>query len=116
EAYGKKTADAASNVVQAPITPKPRRRNVNPEELEKLQGTERLCAVDPSFDENSFLEGAKSAYALFYEARTARDMTTLESLVAPRLLDDILDDLESKASKASAVNSVDAAEVVDARI
>lgn len=115
EAYDiKEAVEAESNVT--PMKPAPRRRRVSAEELEKLDGLDRVRAMDPSFDAASFMEGAKSAYGMFYNARANRDMDTLESLVAPRLLDDVLDELESKTAKTISVDGVETAEVVDARI
>lgn len=114
EAYGIKPAADKEKVV--PMTPKTRRRRVSAEELEKLDGLDRIRAMDPAFDDDSFMEGAKAAYGMFYTARNARDMDTLESLVAPRLLDDVLDELDAKNAKSIDVDKVENAEVVDTRI
>src|SRR5690606_5164485 len=116
EAYGIKEAETKRNVVQAPITPKQRARRVSPQQLEKLEGVDRLRALDPGFEAASFLEGAKSAYGLFYDARANQDHSTLESLVAPRLLDDVLDELDGKNVKTITVENLEAAEIVDARV
>ena len=90
-----------------PVAP-PRRKGPTPAELEKLEGLEKIVAVDPSFNTKAFLSGAKEAYTLYWQAMAERDEKTLENLLSPRLLDEALDRLdELKEHKQRLVTRID---------
>lgn len=77
-----------------PVTVKPKKPVVSPEVLAKLEGAERLKAVDPTFDEKTFLSGARQGFTLYWQAVTDYDEETLDALTSPRVYDEIMDRIE----------------------
>lgn len=77
-----------------PVTVKPKKPVVSPEVLAKLEGAERLKAVDPTFDEKAFLSGARQGFTLYWQAVTDYDEETLDALTSPRVYDEIMDRIE----------------------
>lgn len=90
------------------------------DEKEELQGVAALMAADSSFNEKEFLQGAASAYEMYYEAFNAGDEDMLDELTAPRVYDmamEQLDEAESQGQEAKVdVKAIKATSLVDARI
>jgi len=96
----RKGARPAGQVVEMPrnnkppVAVKPKKPVVSPEVLAKLEGAERLKAVDPTFDEKTFLSGCREAFNLYWQAAAEYDEETLDALTSPRAYDDIMDRIE----------------------
>ena len=91
-------AKPANTVVEMPrkptVTVKMNKPTVSPEVLAKLEGAERLKAVDPTFDEKTFISGARQAFNLYWQAVAEYDEETLDALTSPRAFDKIMDRIE----------------------
>ena len=91
-----------------------------PKSFENLSGLDQVKAADPSFKEKDFKEGAKFAFQTYYEALDAGDEDTLDSLLSPRLMDEIgtrIDVLEEKGqAMKAAMNGISSIEIVDGRV
>ncbi len=64
-------------------------------DLTGLDGLGQIKALDASFDEGRFMEGAKAAYRYFYERWNAADTDGLANLCAPHLLNQLAVQLEA---------------------
>ena len=64
-------------------------------ELTGLDGVGQIKAMDASFDETRFLDGAKAAYRYFYDRWNALDEDSLANLCAPHLLNQLSIQLEA---------------------
>lgn len=67
---------------------------------------------DKTFSEKTFIDGARAAFNMLYQACAEKDLDTLENLVSPALFDEIYESIEegrtNKALEASKVELVDA--------
>lgn len=90
----KPTAQVVDMPRKPPVAVKPKKPVVPPEVLAKLEGAERLKAVDPSFNEKEFLSGARQAFTLYWQAVAENDEETLDALTSPRAYDAIMDRIE----------------------
>lgn len=82
-----------------------------------LTGIAQIKALDPTFDKNQFLAGAKSAYTMFYDACNNRDEESLDALTAPRLFDEVIDKLEAAGKDyQTKITSVDDVKIVDSKV
>jgi len=62
--------------------------------LENLSDIDQIKASDPSFNEKEFIKGAQSAYEMYYESLNEVDEETLESLLVPKLFDQVMEKVE----------------------
>lgn len=81
-----------------------------------LTGMAKIKALEPSFDEAAFLDGAKGAYGYFYTCWNAKDEQGLDDLCAPGLHGRLLNELNDKAYAPVEVEYILSAEVLDARV
>lgn len=108
-----------ANIVSFPdVKPTPK---VKPVKVDKnLSGLDQLKSVDKSFKEKEFLEGAQSAYFMYVEAYNARDEESLDALLAPKILDEVMDDIESLQESGKQrlykVEEIKNAEIVDVKL
>ena len=83
-------------------------------------GFDAIAAVDRNFSPASFLSGARAAYEMIVNAFAAADMTTLKRLLAPEVLANfataIRARLAAEQSLTTTLVSIDAADVVEARL
>lgn len=90
------------------------------EEIDDMQGVDKIRAADPTFDEKEFKQGARQAYMLYQQAVAEGDEETLANLVSPRLFDQIteaIDQLdEAGKHRVTRIDSFDTVEIVDTRI
>lgn len=101
--------------VQRPPKPK-----FSPAEIEKMEGLEKIKAVDPTFDEKEFKEGAKQAFMLYWQAVAEGDEETLANLCSPRLFDSTVETIEALEAdgkhKVTRLDKLETPEVVDTRL
>ena len=128
EAGGKKRIDPhakpAAKVVEMPRKPpvsvRPKKPAVSQEVLAKLEGAERLKAVDPSFDEKNFISGARQAFTLYWQAVAEKDEKTLDSLAGPKVFDDIMDKVEELEAEdrvlVTRIDKLHSVELVETRV
>ncbi len=83
-------------------------------------GFDAIAAVDPSFAPDSFLSGARTAYEMIVGAFAAGDLSTLRRLLAPEVLANfdkaIRDRVAAEQTMTTTLVSIDAAELVEARL
>ena len=93
---------------------------ISQEELEKIKGVDKIRAVDPTFNEAEFKDGAKQAFMLYWQAVAEKDEETLQNLLAPRLFDstmDTIDTLEDAGKhRVTRIDKFDDLEIVDTRV
>lgn len=117
----------AGNVVPLTQQEKPQKPNrqspkpqFSPEEIEKIEGVEKIRAVDPSFNEKEFKQGAKQAYMLYWQAVAEGDEETIANLVAPRLFDSALETIETLEEqgrhRVTRIDKFDDMSIVDTRV
>lgn len=83
--------------------------------LEGLSDIDQIKASDSSFNEKEFIAGAKTAYEMYYESFNEVDEETLESLLVPKLFDQVMEKVETAESEGQKL-IVDVAAVSDAQI
>lgn len=81
-----------------------------------LSGMAKVKALEPSFNEAEFIEGAKGAYGYFYTCWNAKDEQGLDDLCAPALHGRLLNDLNDKAYAKVEVDEILSAEIGEARV
>lgn len=120
----RRNAPAESNVVdmgkrQQPIQ-KPPQTKFSPEEIEKLEGVEKIKAMDPTFNEKEFKEGAKQAFMLYWQAVAEVDDDTLANLCSPRLFESTMDEAEALEEngkhKITRIDKLPTPEIIDTRV
>jgi predicted lipid-binding transport protein (Tim44 family) len=72
--------------------------------------------MDPFFKEGKFLKGADNALKMYYESLKDGDEEFLEDFLAPRLMDETRDFLESKPKNLKLVDKVKTSSIVNADI
>lgn len=83
-------------LAEARVTPmKAKAPKLTPRDVKHLDGLEQIKALEPSFSEKTFLEGAKSAYLYFVQVWNAKDEQGIENLTAPALTARLLTELEA---------------------
>lgn len=87
---------------------------------ENLAGVDAIKDKDPSFNETEFLEGAKEAYKMFYDALSRSDEDLLDDLTSPRVYDQAIEKVEEAEAQGysykAIVDKIKNASVVDARL
>lgn len=81
-----------------------------------LSGIAKIKALEPSFDEDTFLEGAKAAYGHFYTCWNAKDEEGLEDLCAPALMGRITNELNDKSWQPVLIDDMTHIGVAEARV
>lgn len=61
-----------------------------------VRGVEAIAATDPQFTASSFLQGAKAAFEMVFEAFIKGDKQTLKTLLSPDIYNDFAADLDAK--------------------
>ena len=108
-------APAAEAKLPAPAAASPV-QPVKKVDVSHLKGIEKLKALEGDFSEKSFLEGAKKAYTYYYENLAKGDEGALEHLLAPRLMEEIAEQLERDGTpKAQPITDLKA-ETADVRV
>jgi predicted lipid-binding transport protein (Tim44 family) len=87
---------------------------------EPTDGMAELKKLDRTFNENSFLNGAKEAFFMFYDGANNQDEDLLENLTSPKLFDEVMDKIEEKMDKGvipkTDVKEIVSADIIDTRI
>lgn len=101
--------------------PKPSKKKMRTvKSMDELEGIEQVKTIDTDFKEKDFVEGAKYAYNMFYDALNDVDEETLDDLTAPRLFDRYMEKVESLESEGKQqrfeVKNIISAEIVDAKV
>lgn len=86
------------------------------EAAKHLTGLAKIKALDSSFREEEFLEGAKGAYGYFYQSWNAKDEEALSHLCAPALYDRLMVDLQDSNWQPVQVDDLRDAEILSARV
>lgn len=85
-----------------------------------ISGMDELKKLDRSFKENDFINGTKQAFNMYYEALNNQDEDMLDSLIAPKLFDEVMDKVEEKMDKGiipkTDVKDIVSVDIVDTRI
>ena len=89
EATRPKEAGASDNVVALPDRLRAGREDA-------VQGLTELKIADPSFDENTFVQGAQIAFGMIVEAFAKGDLETLKPLLSETLLDGFANAIRSR--------------------
>ncbi len=115
--------DAPSNVVDITAQTEARKAETakaaaqpSREAVKHLSGLAKIKALDPSFRDEDFLEGAKAAYSFYYQSWNAKDEEALANLCAPGMYDRVVVDLNSDDWQEVHVDDVRDAEIVSARV
>lgn len=85
-------------------------------EVKHLSGLAKIKAMEPGFKDETFLEGAKAAYAYFYQSWNAKDEEALANLCAPGLYDRLISELHSADWQPVQLDDLRDAEIVNARV
>ncbi len=86
------------------------------EAAKHLSGLAKIKALDSSFREEEFLEGAKAAYTYFYQSWNAKDEEALANLCAPALYDRLVLDLQDRTWQSVQIDDLRDAEILSARV
>lgn len=122
---GKSSArDEASNVVDITAQAAARKVDSRPAEaapakaadVKHLSGLAKIKALEPSFKEDAFLEGANAAYGYFYQSWNTKDEEALANLCAPGLYDRVVTDLHSAEWQPVHIDDLRDASIVSARV
>ena len=76
-----------------PVPRKPSARDLQ-EAAKGLSGMAKVKVLEPGFNEEDFLDGAKAAYGYFYTCWNARDEAGLDDLCAPALFGRLMTQLQ----------------------
>ena len=105
-------ADAPEKAKPQPL----KKTKIDPEKIAKLDGVAKIKAVDSRFDEAEFIGGAKQAYGIYYAALSSGDEDTLESLVAPKIFDELADQIDEGKNPKVVIEEEPKAEITNTRI
>ena len=103
----------AAEVRKSPVA-KP--KNAGFEAAKNLTGVAKIKALEPSFDEEVFLDGAKAAYGYFYTCWNAKDEEGLANLCAPALFDRLEIEMNDNSWEQVEIDDITSVRVVDARV
>jgi predicted lipid-binding transport protein (Tim44 family) len=88
--------------------------------LSHLKGVELIKKADNSFSEKEFLSGAELAYQMYYSAINEQDEETLESMMAPRKFDEIMEGIETLEAEGKKrvvlIDKIHKIEILDAKL
>lgn len=89
-------------------------------DIQGLSGVAQIQAMDPSFNEKEFLSGATSAYDMYIDAYNERDEEALDALLAPKKLDEVMDDIEALEEDGKqrlfVLEKMENVEIIDAKL
>ncbi len=68
-------------------------------------GVEQIKALDPSFDEKQFLQGARQAFAMIVEDFAKADMSRITRLLGPNVLPHFLNAIEARRAAGQTMES-----------
>ncbi|MBI1363823.1 MAG: hypothetical protein GC134_07535 [Proteobacteria bacterium] len=105
-----------TTVQTAPAARRTKQHHRRMEEIEKLEGVEKIKAFDASFNDKAFVAGAVRAYEWLHKAVADKDYETIENVTSPRLTEELIDALEDGHMPLKAFESVDDAQIIDCRI
>lgn len=87
---------AAPNASQGPVIEGQATPVANPPAPTKTPGAGAVKAADPSFDETTFLKGARGAFEIVVNAFAAADAAALRPLLAPNVLDSFVGAIKAR--------------------
>lgn len=113
------TPKKEKNITAVVPFPKEKVKKSKKKESEQ-QGLDAIRAKDPSFKENEFLEGAKDAYSMYFDAISRSDEEMLDDLTSPRVYDKAMEKVEEAEAKGHSykieVVKIKEASLVDGRL
>ncbi|MGH6973220.1 MAG: Tim44/TimA family putative adaptor protein, partial [Stellaceae bacterium] len=111
-------APAAPDASQGPVIEGHATPVANAPAAAKTPGAGAIKAADSSFDESTFLKGARGAFEIVVNAFAASDVGALRPLLAPNVLDSFVGAIKARGGSKlpSPLVSIKSAEIVDSAI